>query len=216
MKVNVDLIEGELKLEGINIYELFEDMSEDDKDRLTEMFTWHRILKAAVKRLTGESGDFGGSDKQLTLDVLAKMERHLLSGYKWGVLSKLDSLAQNSIAHEHIYWLMYHEEDKSLREVFREWLDKRGIKSNYMSEYPSYREFRKFVEDKLDEFGGLLDDIPTEDRVRPFEEIDRVIGELADADYHGDAQLKRDMGYVLNALRWALYREGMRNGGDKE
>lgn len=208
MKIEVDLIEGELKLEGINIYELFEDMSEDDKDRLTEMFTWHRILKAAVKRLTGESGDFADSDKQLTLDVLAKMERHLLSGYKWNVLAHIDSLAQNSIAHEHIYWLMYHEGDEGLRETFREWLDMRGIKSNYTSNYSSYLEFRRLVEDKLEEFGERLDDIPTENRVRPIEEISRVIGELEDVDYRGDAHMKRDMGYALNALRWVLYKEG--------
>lgn len=207
MKVIVDLIEGKIELEAIDIYELFDDMSEEDKDSLTEMFTWDRILKAAVKRLTGESEDFGSCDEQLTLDVLTKMERHLLSGYKWSILSHLDSLAQNLIAHEHIYWQMYHEENEGLREVFREWLDVRGIKSNYVSEYPSYLEFRKSVEDKLEEFGHRLDKTPRGNKLRPIEEIDRVIGELENGKYHGGVQLKQDMGYALNALRWVRYRE---------
>ena len=170
MKVKVDLIKGELKLEGINLYELFEDMSEEDKDSLTGMFTWDRIFKAVVKRLTGESEDFCDSDKKLTLEVLAKMEKHLLSGYKWNILTNLESLAQNAIAHEHIYWKMYHEKDEGLRRIFREWLDVKGIRSNYMSKYPSYLEFKRFVDDKLEEFGERKDDTPTEKRVRPFEE----------------------------------------------
>jgi hypothetical protein len=112
MEVKIDLIKGELKIDGINIYELFEDLSEEDKNSMTGMFTWDRIFKAAVKRLTGESEDFCDSDKRITLDVLAKMETHLLSGYKWTILTNLESLAQNTIAHEHIYWKMYHEKNE--------------------------------------------------------------------------------------------------------
>jgi hypothetical protein len=208
MEVKVDLIKGELKLEGISIYELFEDMSEEDKDSLTGMFTWNRIFKAAVKRLTGESEDYCDSDKKLTLEVLAKMERHLLSGYKWNILTNLESLAQNAIAHEHIYWAMYHEKNEGLRRVFREWLDAKEIKSNYMSKYPSYLEFKRFVDDKLEEFGGNQDNRPTDERVQPFEEINRVIKELEDAEYQGNTHLKRDMDYVANALRWVLYKDG--------
>jgi hypothetical protein len=182
-------------------------MSEEDKDSLTGMFTWDRIFKAAVKRLTGESEDFCDSDKRITLDVLAKMETHLLSGYKWTILTNLESLAQNTIAHEHIYWKMYHEKNESLRETFREWLDVQGMKSNYMSKYPSYLEFRRFVEGKLEEFGANQDNRSTEEKVRPFKEINRVIKKLEDAEYHGDAHLKRDLHYVANVLRWVIYKE---------
>lgn len=147
------------------------------------------------------------SDKRLTLEVLTKMERHLLSGYKWNILTNLESLAQNAIAHEHIYWKMYHEKNEGLRETFREWLDAQGIKSNYMSEYPSYLDFKRFIEDKLEEFGERLYDTPTGRKVRPFKDIEKVMGELEDAKRIGDTKLRRDLHYSINALRWVLYRE---------
>ena len=156
MEIEVDLINGELKLEAIDIYELFENMSEEDKDKLAEMFTWDRILKAAIKRLTGESMDSADSDDKLTLEVLTKMEIHLLSGYTWSILRNLDALAQNMITHEHIYWLMYHEQSEGFGMTFHDWLNEHKIESNYTSKCPSYVEFREFVEKKLDEFGNQL------------------------------------------------------------
>jgi hypothetical protein len=94
-----------------------------------------------------------------------------------------------------------------MKKVFREWFDIHKIKSNYMSDYPSYLDFKRFVENKLEEFSGVIDKKPNNEKVRPSEEIERVMGELEDANYHGDVQLKQDMGYVVNALRWVLYKE---------
>lgn len=153
--MKIKIADGTLSLE-FDIYETINKMSDEEKQEIVSAVTWDRVLRQAVDRLVGESRDWAGDDNLLTLEVLSKMEQHLLSGYKWSCLGELDRLAKNITSHEHIYWKMYH--DPTYGEYFRKWLRENSIESNFTHSLETYESFRKMVEEKLEAFGNALKD----------------------------------------------------------
>lgn len=153
-KFDVSIEDGELKIK-VNIFEWIGDMTDEEKMQVVEAVTWGPILNHAVDRLTGESLEtYGGDDELLTLDVLTKMEEHLLSGYKWTVFKELQQVAKDISSHQHLYWKMHHDELHG--EFFRAWLRESKIESNYTHKLPDFVSFSHMVEEKLEEFGDNL------------------------------------------------------------
>ena len=141
----------------IDLYELFDELPDESKDKIAKAITWKSIMKEAVARLLQESENYSNPDDSLlTVEVLTKMEKRLLSGYKWRILRQLEQLAKNIISHEFIYWKMYH--DPVHAEFFQSWLNRNNIESNYSPKFANYQEFRTMVEDKLEEFGNQIKD----------------------------------------------------------
>jgi len=154
MTQKIDVEDGKLEI-VIDLYELFSEVPIDERHKIARIITWDKIMEEAVKRLIGTDPDYEEStDKQLAVEVLTKMEKHILSGYKWSILQNLDRLASDLISHEHIYWKMYH--DPIYKEFFREWLERNKIESNYTTKFKTYEEFKNFVERKLIEFENKL------------------------------------------------------------
>lgn len=153
MKTDVDIKDGKLEF-AIDLYDLVSSVPEEERNQFAEVVTWERIMDEAIKRLTGISENWCDDDKEKAVEVLSKMEKHVLSGYKWHILKNLDTLARDMIAHEHLYWKMYHDPQHS--EFFRKWLHEHNIESNYTTKLKNYQEFWDWVERELDEFGNKL------------------------------------------------------------
>jgi len=153
MKTEIEVKDGKIEF-AIDLYDLVASVPEEERDQFAEVVTWGRIMDEAIKRLIGMSENWGGNDKEKAVEVLSKMEKHVLSGYKWHILKNLDKLAENMITHEHLYWQMYH--DPQHGEFFREWLREHNIESNYTPKLKDYKEFKDWVETKLNEFGNKL------------------------------------------------------------
>jgi len=155
MTQEVDVEEGKLKI-VIDLYELVQEIPEKERHKLARIITWDDIMEEAVRRLIDESPDWCSSnDKMHTLNVLSKMEEHVLSGYKWSILQNLDKLAKNLIIHKHLYWKMYH--DPIHKDFFRNWLEENKIEDNYITKFKTYLEFKVFIENKLTEFENRLE-----------------------------------------------------------
>lgn len=136
----------------IDAYNLIQELTKGEKRELAEALTWGEIMEEAARRMIGESECSGGKDKTITLNFLAKMEGHLLSGYLWSWLNNLNELSQSMTAHEHVYWKMWHDSDHS--GFFQEWLERNGIESQYTSELKDHKELRDYVEKTLAKFAN--------------------------------------------------------------
>ena len=158
MKTEVNIKDGKLEFE-IDLYDLVSSVPEEEQNQFAEVVTWDRIMDEAIKRLTGTSENWCGDDNEKAVEVLSKMEKHVLSGYKWHILKNIEKLAKDMIAHEHLYWQMYHDPQHS--NFFREWLHEHNIESNYTTELKDYKEFWEWVERELSEFGNKLNEEKT-------------------------------------------------------
>jgi hypothetical protein len=140
---------------SFDLGEFIENLTKEEKMELVKAITWEEVMDEAVRRLTGESETWGSDDDRLTLEVLAKMERNVLSGYKWSTLRELNDLAKNWTSHEHLFWKMYH--DPIHGKFFQQWLRDNNIESNYTHDLQAWQDFRAMVEQRLDDFAGNIE-----------------------------------------------------------
>ena len=196
---------------NIDLYELFKELSDEQKMKLAEVITWDNILKEAVRRLTGESENYcEDADSLLTLQVLVKMEQRLLSGYSWHILDDLRQLACNIISHEILYWKMYHDEKQGA--FFQGWLEKNNIQSNYTTEFEDFQAFKVMVENKLNEFGNQLkvEDKDDDERIYRIADIwmRKITKELekeTDTAFADDCSVSDIFrNGIINAIKWTI------------
>lgn len=140
------LEDGETEIK-IPLRAIFEGLSAEDRHQMAEAITWDAIEQEAMDRLAGQSECWSSEDDTLRLQFLARVEAHLLSGRVWSALGHLDAVAKNITCHEHLYWLLWH--DESTRNWFPAWAKAHGVESNYTHDLPDYAALRKLVEDAL-------------------------------------------------------------------
>jgi len=149
--MNIKIRNGMLTVD-VNIYDLIEELSKDERRELAEALTWNEIMEEAARRMIGESECSGGEDDTIALDFLCKMEDRLQSGYVWSWLKDLNELSREMVAHEHLYWKMRY--DPVHAEFFHTWLKVNNIKSQYTSEFKEHKELVEFVEETLRKFAN--------------------------------------------------------------
>lgn len=148
-KINEDGV-LEIKRDGLRIElplaEMFEGLSDEEREWCAERLTWGEIYKEARRRLTGDSRMLG-DDEQARMEFLCAVEDQLISGYKWSLLRDLNQLAKDIATHEHIYWKLYHEPNEELRLMFWKWMQSHKIESNYTAQLPTIESFQKTVDE---------------------------------------------------------------------
>lgn len=128
----------------IPLYEIVDEMSDEQKLDLAEHVTWGAILREAKLRLTDRARGFSSKDWVDKLDFIEAVEDKLISGYRWGMLRELKRACSNIASHKQLYYMMYHDEQYG--DFFREWMKINHIDSPY-DKFESVEEFTAFVDD---------------------------------------------------------------------
>lgn len=143
------VIAGEQATTTLNLFQVFDSLDEASKLLVAEKLCWGVVLNEAMRRLAAESDSWSSDDYALRLEMLAKAERYLASGYKWSALRDLERLCQDTAAHEHIYWKLYHGPEWG-----KSWLKANGIESNYTGRFASFEALKRHVEATLEALAG--------------------------------------------------------------
>ena len=147
--------EVEFKLEGkidnrgkfnlqISLYDLLDELTDEQKLNLAEVITWGPVLDEAMRRLIGMADGFSTEDWKLQLEYLTEVESKLLSGYKWGMLRELKDTARRIGSHRDLYYKM--RADPTHGDFFCEWMHENNIQSPY-GEFEEVEQFTAVVDD---------------------------------------------------------------------
>ena len=128
----------------VKLYQIFEQLSPEERGQCAEAITWQAIMDEAINRLLGESQSWSSNDRLLNLRVLTEVERRFLR-FDYSVLYNLLQLSKDMATHEHIYWKLVND-----TEWGRRWLSENGIESNYTSDLPDHKALVRLVNEKLD------------------------------------------------------------------
>lgn len=119
----------------IDLYEVFKELSPEDRQRGAEAITWDYILDQAIRRLTDESPHWNeGGDVRLTWEVVRKLIDTATGpapyfSNLWRVIGDVRDAARVKSSNEALYWKMFHDPINGT--WFQRWLEDNKIKSQF-------------------------------------------------------------------------------------
>jgi hypothetical protein len=141
---------------SINLKELFDGMTDEDRREVAKSLTWDHIFREAIERMAGESDNYcWPTDREMALDYM-KIRDNLGRGL-WSLISELRSEAKNRAHHEELYWRLYRLGDSSpadsemaiLGRQIRDWMRGQGITSNYTDQPAAFVDFEKAIHERF-------------------------------------------------------------------
>lgn len=153
---------------SLNLWEVFREITDEEKTSVAEALTWGPVMDEAIQRLLGHSNSWGSSDRRLTLRLLRQMEQHVLSGYPWSVLDEVSKVAKQLVSNESTYFRIFHSERIRQMTGLRgsQILEAAGATGPHVTEHPAFDAFKETVETTLKEASKLIR-VPEEEPCSP-------------------------------------------------
>ena len=104
-----------IKKDGITITldlgQLAENLSADDKRALAQVLCWDELLNEAKARLAGSSEAWSSCDKELSFDFLKTQIIDQALALRFGAYSRAHDALRDMGFDSRLYWKLYHSDD---------------------------------------------------------------------------------------------------------